>query len=239
MLHRCGRRAPHRPGPSLPTKKPAAQHAAGFEWTPPEAGKFAFARGTGCLHPPFVALGGIACLAVGSCALLAHLLLQGMSAGRNLITLFSGVNNLSRSFFPALRRGVRATHGSRHPSPHRTHATHARTHHTHRLRASAGAGCSTSTLHACDASPLATSHRGRARAAGFAVVHPFAEGHRFSRRTSAFARKLRELLRARSPSASVVAGFGNEKTRGVSAAGSGCSGARQAPQCSSSSSSSA
>jgi hypothetical protein len=109
----------------------------------------------------------------------------------------------------------------------------------HRLRASIGAACSIPSMRARDASMIFIPHRQRVSATRIAVVHSFVEGRRISRRTSAFARKLRELLRARSPSASVVAGFGNEKTRGVSAAGSGCSGARQAPQCSSSSSSSA
>jgi hypothetical protein len=109
----------------------------------------------------------------------------------------------------------------------------------HRLRASIGAACSIPSMRARDASMIFIPHRQRVRATRIAVVHSFVEGRRISRRTSAFARKLRELFRARSPSARVVDDDDNEKTRGVSAAGSGCSGERTKRQCSSSSSSSA
>lgn len=170
------------------------------EWTPPEAGKFAFARGTECLHPPFVALGGFARLAAGSCASLAHLLPQGMSAGRNLITLFSGVNNLSRSFLATFRRCPRAMRRTRRASPRRTRIAHACAHPTHRLHASIGAACSNSTTCSHDASRRPTTHRRCARTTRGAVVQSFDAGSRISRRTSAFARKLRELFGAHSPS---------------------------------------
>lgn len=55
------------------------------------------------LHPPIVASGGTHCGVVDCCDLLAHTTPQGTSAWRNLITLFSSVNNLSQSFFIATR----------------------------------------------------------------------------------------------------------------------------------------
>lgn len=67
-----------------------------------------------------------------------------MSAGRNLITLFSSVNNLSRSFFPWRARTLRTS-----PCSHRVRACHPRarcndTHQVDATHASNGAACSDS-----------------------------------------------------------------------------------------------
>ena len=86
-------------GRSPPIKKPAAMDAAGFDHGH-ESGirRCAFPRRTVRLRPPFAVAGGVACRAEGFRVVLAHSLPQGTSAGRNLITVFSTVNNLSQSF---------------------------------------------------------------------------------------------------------------------------------------------
>ena len=87
-------------GRSPPIKKPAAMDAAGFDHGH-ESGvrRRAFPRRTVRLRPPFAVAGGVACRSEGFRVVLAHSLPQGTSAGRNLITVFSTVNNLSQSFF--------------------------------------------------------------------------------------------------------------------------------------------
>jgi len=87
-------------GHSPPIKKPAAMDAAGFDHGH-ESGvrRRAFPRRTVRLRPPFHVAGGVAGRAEVFRVVLAHSLLQGTSAGRNLITVFSTVNNLSQSFF--------------------------------------------------------------------------------------------------------------------------------------------
>ena len=76
-------------------KKPAAQDAAGFDHGfRLRAGRRAFPRVTVHLRPPLDVAGGVARGAAGFRVVLAHSLLQGTSAGRNLITVFSTVNNL-------------------------------------------------------------------------------------------------------------------------------------------------
>ena len=97
--HQAGRR-------SLAMKKPAARCAAGFghgrlrfEWA-------AICRRTVHLHPPFDVAGGIPCRDTGCRVAFAHSLPQGTSAGRNLITVFSTVNNLCKSFFVPVRTQV-------------------------------------------------------------------------------------------------------------------------------------
>ena len=102
---------------SRPIKKPAALDATGFDHgCRPRVGRHAFPRVTGRLRPPLDVAGGVARGAAGFRVVLAHSLLQGTSAGRNLITVFSTVNNLSQSFsmlacamFAATRDGVCAT----------------------------------------------------------------------------------------------------------------------------------
>lgn len=123
----------------LPNKKPAAAFAAGFD-----QGRF-HAFGEGCeagVHL-FDVAGGSACTAAGCCVVFDHSLLQESSAGRNLITLFSTVNNLSRLFFVVRRRAARCKRPScfaPHVAPHA--CMHARPH-ADSPRASVGAVCST------------------------------------------------------------------------------------------------
>ena len=78
-------------------KKPAARGAAGFDHGRLRRGWPAIRGGTVGLRPPLAVAGGVACGAARRRVALAHSLPQGTSAGRNLITLFSTVNNLSRS----------------------------------------------------------------------------------------------------------------------------------------------
>ena len=87
-------------GRSPPIKKPAAMDAAGFDHGH-ESGirRCAFPRRTVRLRPPFAVAGGVACRAEGFRVVLAHSLLQETSAGRNVITLFSTVNNSRKLFF--------------------------------------------------------------------------------------------------------------------------------------------
>lgn len=231
MLYRCcdGRRIGGRRCPS--TKKPAAPNAAGFEAETTGTGGLAFAGGKGRPHPPFVPAGGIACGAAGPCALLAHRVPQVTSAGRNLITLFSGVNNLSRSFStprvryvqPMARMRRQCMRAARRYDAHRCSSD--------RLHASIGAACSdtamASTLHARAMSRIAR----RACTTSAANARMPHRRHRISRRTNAFARKVRELFapthrrnaahRGRRPPLGRVDSSrrGQEKTRGVSAAG--------------------
>lgn len=121
---------------------------------------------------------------------------QEVSAGRNLITLFSSVNNLSRSFpSPCARRACTTRHSRR------DNATRARVRRidarcTNVAHASGGAAHSDSrecahnatSIIATIANDIGTTCEGAAR-----VV---ANQRRISRRTSAFARKLRELSAA-------------------------------------------
>ncbi len=231
MLYRCcdGRRIGGRRCPS--TKKPAAPNAAGFEADTAGTGGLAFAGGKGRPHPPFVAAGGIACGAAGPCALLAHRVPQVTSAGRNLITLFSGVNNLSRSFSTPRVRYVQPMARMRRQCMRAARRCDAHRCSSDRLHASIGAACSdtamASTLHARAMSRIArracTTSAAKAR-----IPH---RRHRISRRTNAFARKVRELFRTDAPSRCRASGqaaaawphrhlpMQARKTRGVSAAG--------------------
>ena len=125
-------------------KKPAARGAAGFDHGRLRSVRIAIREGTVSLRPPLGAAGGVACRAARRCVALAHSLPQGTSAGRNLITLFSTVNNLSRS----RRVGVRAAVANISPSPvrarDRMHARHPRETSIAALQASTGAPCSRS-----------------------------------------------------------------------------------------------
>lgn len=110
---RCRRRRP------APNKKPAATDAAGFEH-----GRFPFPRGMRCRRPPFAAAGGGACDAAGDRVLFSHSLPQGTSAGRNLITVFATVNNLSQFFFaPTTHPARRIASRSRMHDVRRIHAS--------------------------------------------------------------------------------------------------------------------
>ena len=111
-------------GHSPPIKKPAAMDAAGFDQGHGSGvRRRAFQRRTVRLRPPLAVAGGVACRAAGFRVVLAHSLPQGTSAGRNLITVFSTVNNLSQSFsmraraaLPATREGACDMHRSRSPA---------------------------------------------------------------------------------------------------------------------------
>ena len=122
-------------GHSPPIKKPAAMDAAGFDHGH-ESGvrRRAFPRRTVRLRPPFHVAGGVAGRAEVFRVVLAHSLLQGTSAGRNLITVFSTVNNLSQSFFPdADASSASARVGTRRTR--RAHASVASATTTHRCAA--------------------------------------------------------------------------------------------------------
>ena len=80
-----------RPRRPAPNKKPAAMDAAGFDH-----GRFLIRRRMRCRRPPFDDAGGGACRAADDRVVFYHSLLQETSAGRNLITVFSTVNNLSQ-----------------------------------------------------------------------------------------------------------------------------------------------
>ena len=91
-IARCRGNAFRRPAP---IKKPAAANAAGFDH-----GRFhAFREGCGAGVHLFHVAGGGACGAAGYRVVFDHSLLQETSAGRNLITVFSAVNNLSQIIF--------------------------------------------------------------------------------------------------------------------------------------------
>lgn len=87
-------------------KKPAAHRAAGFDHGHHPEGGADIRRRTVHLHPPFVAAGGLPCGDACYRVVFAHSLPQGTSAGRNLITVFSTVNNLCKSFFVPVRTQV-------------------------------------------------------------------------------------------------------------------------------------
>ena len=142
MLYRCcdGRRIGGRRCPS--TKKPAAPYAAGLEADTAGAGGLAGIERKGRPHPPFDATGGIALGAACPCALLAHRIPQVTSAGRNLITLFSSVNNLSRSFSTPHVRQAQPAAPARRPRMCATRQRDARRRSCNRLHASIGAACS-------------------------------------------------------------------------------------------------
>lgn len=211
MLYRCcdGRRIGGRRCPS--TKKPAAPNAAGFEADTAGTGGLAFAGGKGRPHPPFVAAGGIACGAAGPCALLAHRVPQVTSAGRNLITLFSSVNNLSRSFSTPRRR-----HARRMPPTHRQcmrarRLRDARRRRSNRLHASIGAACSDATKASMLHARVASGAARRACTTSAAKARMPHHRRRISRRTNAFARKVRELFRADGPPRCHASGAGGDR----------------------------
>ncbi len=117
-----------------------------------------------------------------------------MSAGRNLITLFSSVNNLSRSFSSPRSRVVHPTR--RHQ---RLHACHARTgrmdaRQANAAHASAGAACSNSSKRRQAVADAIAVLAWCTHATSFDGAHGDATRCRISRYTSAFARKLRELF---------------------------------------------
>jgi len=121
-----------------PIKKPAATNAAGFDH-----GRFhAFREGCGADAHLFQVAGGGAFGAAGYRVGFDHSLLQETSAGRNLITVFSTVNNLSQIIFaaraPLVRRTCVRCIGNECRKRARTHAQQR----TRFLHASIGAACS-------------------------------------------------------------------------------------------------
>lgn len=116
-----------------------------------------------------------------------------MSAGRNLITLFSSVNNLSRSFSPLRSRRVRTTRRAQRANAARAPARRLDTHRTNATQASIGAACSDPGAHAQSAAIAIATIAIDMHATREGIALAVAAGRRISRRTSAFARKLREL----------------------------------------------
>ena len=163
-----------------------------------------------------------------------------MSAGRNLITLFSGVNNLSRSFFQVRSRQPRAAPASQCIDARNARITRMRACESDCLRASSSAARSDSTPNGNEAMHVIATPVRHAATTPDDEVNDIAERRLISRRTSAFARKLRELFRGhrsprghrgharrkhpgiRSTHRRVAPRIDDrhEKTRGVSAAGS-------------------
>lgn len=121
-----------------PIKKPAAANAAGFD----HGCIHAFREGCGAGVHLFDVAGGGACAAAGYRVGFDHSLLQETSAGRNLITVFSTVNNLSRIIFaarvPFVARACVRCIGNECRKRARTHAQQ----HARFLHASIGAACS-------------------------------------------------------------------------------------------------
>lgn len=117
-----------------------------------------------------------------------------MSAGRNLITLFSSVNNLSRSFSSLRPRRLRTMHRAHRANAAHAHARRIDTHRTNSAHASIGAACSDSIASARDATTVIATTANGMHATCEGIAHVAANRCRFSRRTSAFARKLRELF---------------------------------------------
>ena len=130
-------------GHSPPIKKPAAMDAAGFDQGHGSGvRRRAFQRRTVRLRPPFHVAGGVACGAEVFRVVLAHSLLQGTSAGRNLITVFSTVNNLSQSFSRVPARCSRRHASMRVGCAASTHRLQPQRRCIDALHASNGAACS-------------------------------------------------------------------------------------------------
>lgn len=182
-------------GRPAPIKKPAAVFAAGFDHGRLRIRGGAFRRGSEAVAHLADAAGGGACVVAGSRVVSAHSLPQGTSAGRNLITLFSSVNNFARSFLrhgggdarpcarrPAMEIDARQQRGSRSPA-------------CIAMKASIGAAFERNgeifTMHVA-------RHRahGRGTPAAPSTTHTASRTQTpISRRTSALARKMRELRR--------------------------------------------
>ena len=123
-----------------PIKKPAAANAAGFDH-----GRFhAFREGCGADVHLFHAAGGGACGAAGYRVVFDHSLLQETSAGRNLITVFSTVNNLSQIIFAARASLLARTCARRILDERRKRACMHAQQQARFLHASIGAACSDS-----------------------------------------------------------------------------------------------
>lgn len=121
-----------------PIKKPAAANAAGSDH-----GRFhAFREGCGADVHPFQVAGGSTFGAAGPCVVFDHSLLQETSAGRNLITVFSTVNNLSQIIFAARAPFVRRTCARCIDDDAGKRASMRSQQHARFLHASIGAACS-------------------------------------------------------------------------------------------------
>ena len=125
-------------------KKPAAHRAAGFDHGHHPEGGADIRRRTVHLHPPFVAAGGLPCGDACYRVVFAHSLPQGTSAGRNVITVFSTVNNPQQSFFRCVHRQPGGEHTSRRRNTHVASPRSTRMISNDRLQASTGAACSQS-----------------------------------------------------------------------------------------------
>jgi len=239
MLHRCARRAPHRPGPSLPTKKPAARYAAGFGVDTAGSREVRFRLRDG-LPASTVRCLGWNCV---SCRRLLRSARSLASAGnvcwaKPNHAFFGCQQSFAKFFFGALPTRARdvpiaASIDASHACDARMHARRASPARKHwrglQHSADARARC-IDDLHSASTTRARDAHRRCA----FVCRRPpdFASHKRVCAKTArTFPRALAVRARRRD--------VDNEKTRGVSAAGSGCSGERTKRQCSSSSSSSA
>lgn len=219
MLHRCARRAPHRPGPSLPTKKPAAQNAAGFEVDTAGSREACFrvrdgspastVRCNGWNHEWCRRLLRCACsLASAGNVCWAKPNHAFFRCQQSFAKFFSGAQpaqSCSTAMMVA-RRVPRSRDG-------RTHAMHAS---PVRKR-----WCGPQRFDVARAHAAASAARQdeRVHAARRGVAHRRVGPLRISRRTSVFARKLRELFRAHPRAGHAIDDRRNKKTRGVSVAG--------------------
>lgn len=93
-------------------------------------------------RPPGNVRGGGAADAVRHRVVSGHALPQSSSAGRNLITLFSRVNNLLQSFFSTRRGRWRRARADLRPTHRKQRATSHQPHRRRALRASSNAGSS-------------------------------------------------------------------------------------------------
>ncbi len=121
---------------------------------------------------------------------------QEMSAGRNLITLFSSVNNLSRSFPSPCARRTCTTRRSRRDNAMRARARRIDARYANVAHASGGAAHSDSCACARNATSIIATIASGIGATCEGAARVVANRRRISRRTSAFARKLRELSAA-------------------------------------------
>ena len=182
-------------GRPAPIKKPAAVFAAGFDHGRLRIRGGAFRRGSEAVAHLADAAGGGACVVAGSRVVSAHSLPQGTSAGRNLITVFSSVNNFARSF--SRRGGGDARPCTRRPRMEIVRRPHRGLHPPSSIAMKASIGAAFARRGE-NLSMHVERHRACARGAPAGPATTCAATRAqttISRRTSALARKMRELRR--------------------------------------------
>ena len=129
-----GRRAPNKKPAALALQVPVIDDSLG--------GEPAFRGGSDADVHRLDAAGGGACVADGYRVGFDHSLLQGTSAGRNLITVFSTVNNRRANFFRAIQARRRGRPGVRVGVGDPAHRQHPALPQASGLHANAGAALS-------------------------------------------------------------------------------------------------